>query len=131
MITSTPTYNQLIFYIFSHVSSVIYIYIYIFFFFLNKITTIQVYNKRIWTYSCSGFVLRPIAVGQCQYQKSFSIQVSAYQSLHGMIFGRSEVSTTTRRYIESSFTKPPFSRCSIRINMGHPDAMFISFLPGR
>ena len=53
------------------------------------------------------------------------------QSLHGMIFGRSEVSTTTRRYIESSFTKPPFNRCSIRINIGHPDAMFISFLPGR
>ena len=27
-----------------------------------------------------------------------------------MIFGRSEVSTTTQRYIESSFTKPPFSK---------------------
>ena len=32
------------------------------------------------------------------------------QSLHEMIFGRSEVSTTTRRYIELSFTKPPFSK---------------------
>ena len=48
-----------------------------------------------------------------------------------MIFGRSEVSTTTRRYTESFFTKSPFNRCSIRINMGQPDAMFISFLPGR
>ena len=29
------------------------------------------------------------------------------------------------------FHKPPFNRCSIRMNMGQPDAMFISFLPGR
>ena len=39
---------------------------------------------------------------------------------------RSEQSTTTFTKMQSSLMKPPWRNSSSRINLGHPDAMFIS-----
>ena len=74
-------------------------------------------------------------------QQNMSVCVHSFQvhtlllvmfNTHGMILGRSDVSTTIRMYAASSLTKPPLKRCSIRMNIGQPEAMFISLLlPGR
>lgn len=49
----------------------------------------------------------------------------------GKTLGKSPVSTMTRIYMQSSLTNPPLTSCSCLMNIGQPEAMFISRLPGR